>query len=66
MARKFWQVLDLQKDKKTPKKCPFCLFLASQEVVLGDCIFEGQMESKSKNSSCSRKETHQDFQWAIL
>ena len=38
----FGQVVSLQKDKKTSKKCPLCHFFATQEVVLGESSFGGE------------------------
>jgi len=41
LGKENFSSFELPKGSKTPKKCPFCPLLATQEAVLGELIFGG-------------------------
>jgi len=55
MVENFGQVLGLQKGKKHPKSALSATFLPHRKQSWENQFLERQMDSKFRNSSCSRK-----------
>jgi len=55
MAEIFLQVLGLQKGKKHPKSAFSATFLPHRKQSWENQFLEGKIDSKLRNSSCSRK-----------